>query len=307
MRTPSVKRGVLLAAVLALTTWSCSSDDSGETSDETTELSAENPAAEGELTFAVPPGADDPELLAQLDTMSGAVAEATGREIQQESPASYLGVVEAVRNGHVDVAMLSPFAAALGLEAGSVDPLLVWGAEDQPASVCLSGIDSGIDNVEDVAGAQVAFVDPGSTTGHFMPRALFAEAGFEADEDYEMTFAGGHDSAILGLANGSVDVACTAAMIYPTFVEQEIIDESTMQKFAESGPIPIGLVIVVREDLDDATREALIDNLPGIISDDEGLVGMFGIGEVTANPEAEVFDPLVDIATLAGVDLEDVR
>lgn len=312
MRTRSRSGGAIVAAALALTTWSCSSDDADQTTDdattdETTELAADGADDAGALTFAIPPGADDPELLTQLDTMSAAVADATGREVEMESPTSYLGVVEAVRNGHVDVAMLSPFAAALGLKAGSVDPLLVWDADDEPASVCLSGADSGIDDVEDVAGAQVAFVDPGSTTGHFMPRAMFAEAGLEADRDYEMTFAGGHDSALLGLANGSVDVACTASAIYPTFVEQGVVDESQVQQFAESGPIPIGLVIVVREDLDDATRQALIDNLPDFVADDDGLVGMFGDGGVTANPAADVFEPLVEIANLAGVELEDVR
>ena len=95
--------------------------------------SASAGAPSTDLTFATPPGTDDPEeqkIMADLSTMVG---EASGRTVKNLQPADYLGVVEAVRNGSVDVAVLSQFSAALAYKTDSVDPLLVWGASTEPA------------------------------------------------------------------------------------------------------------------------------------------------------------------------------
>ena len=164
-------------------------------------------SASKELVFATPPGTDDPEeqqIMADLATMVG---ESSGRTVKNLQPADYLGVVEAVRNGSVDVAVLSQFSAALAYKTDSVDPLLVWGASSEPASFCLTRTDSGINTPADVKGRQVAFVDPGSTTGYFMPKSLLAKAGLTDGTDYKSTFAGSHDSAVMAMVNGNVDVA----------------------------------------------------------------------------------------------------
>ncbi len=143
-----------------------------------------------ELTFATPPGTDDPKEQAVMKDLATMVGEASGRPVKNIQPADYLGVVEAVRSGSVDVAILSQFSAALAYKTGSVDPLLVWGASSEPASFCLARKDSGIKSAVDLKGHQIAFVDPGSTTGYFMPKALFKKAGLTDGTDYKSTFAG---------------------------------------------------------------------------------------------------------------------
>jgi len=50
-------------------------------------------------------------------------------------------------------------------------------------------------------------------TTYFMPKALFKKAGLTDGTDYKSTFAGSHDSAVLALASGNVDVACTARQL----------------------------------------------------------------------------------------------
>ncbi|MCK9870569.1 phosphate/phosphite/phosphonate ABC transporter substrate-binding protein [Nocardiopsis dassonvillei] len=268
---------------------------------------AEGDTADEALVFAFPPGTDDPEQLAQVEPVSDHIAEATGREIVTESPADYMGVVEALRQGHVDVALLSPFATAIGQQAGGLDVGLVWEATDDPASVLLTRADSGIETVADVEGRQVAFVDPGSTTGHFMPRALLKEEGLEAGTDYEMTFAGGHDSAALALAQGGVDVAATSAMLVGTLTEAGVIDPEEVVVLAESGPIPVGVTIVFSEDLDERTRTAVVERLPELVEGDEALTTLLGEGEAIADPDAEVFAPLLEVAESVGLELEDIR
>ena len=243
--------------------------------------------------------------MADLATMAG---EASGRTVKNLQPADYLGVVEAVRNGSVDVAVLSQFSAALAYKTDSVDPLLVWGASKEPASFCLTRTDSGINTPADVKGRQVAFVDPGSTTGYFMPKALLAATGLTDGTDYKSTFAGSHDSAVMAMVNGSVDVACTARQLYPTFLEKKVFTEENVKVIAKSDPIPVGISIVVRKDLDEQARTALKDKLPALMAGNEKVAKTLGLtGEPTADPEFSTYKPLVKVAESVGVDLEDLR
>lgn len=265
-------------------------------------------SASKELVFATPPGTDDPEeqqIMADLATMVG---ESSGRTVKNLQPADYLGVVEAVRNGSVDVAVLSQFSAALAYKTDSVDPLLVWGASSEPASFCLTRTDSGINTPADVKGRQVAFVDPGSTTGYFMPKSLLAKAGLTDGTDYKSTFAGSHDSAVMAMVNGNVDVACTARQLYPTFLEKKVFTEDNVKIIAKSDPIPVGISVVVRKDLDEQARQALKDKLPALMAGNEKVAKTLGLtGEPNTDPEFSTYAPLVDVAESVGVDLEDLR
>ena len=268
--------------------------------------SPDSPATK--LVFATPPGTDDPEEQAIMGDLSGMVGQATGRTVENLQPADYLGVVEAVRNGSVDVAVLSQFSAALAYKTDSVDPLLVWGASTEPASFCLTRTDSGVNTLDDVKGRQVAFVDPGSTTGYFMPKSLLAKSGLIDGTDYRSTFAGNHDAAVLAMANGSVDVACTARQLYPTFLEKGVFTDQDVKIIAKSDPIPVGISVVVRKDLDEGARESLKDQLPALMAANEKLAKTFGLkGEPTKDPEFSIYAPLVDVAQSVGVDLEDLR
>ncbi|MGP0223604.1 phosphate/phosphite/phosphonate ABC transporter substrate-binding protein [Paenarthrobacter sp. NCHU4564] len=261
-----------------------------------------------ELVFATPPGTDDPKEQAIFTDLAAMVGEASGREVTNLQPADYLGVVEAVRNGSVDVAILSQFSAALAYKTESVDPLLVWGASTEPASFCLARKDSGIQSPADVKGKQVAFIDPGSTTGYFMPKSVFAKAGLVDGTDYKSTFAGSHDSAVLAMANGNVDVACTARQLYPTFVEKGVIKEDQVSIIAKSDPIPVGISVVVRKDLDNEAREALKAKLPELMAGNAAIAKTLGLsGEPVKDPEFSTYAPLVDVAESIGVDLEDLR
>lgn len=257
------------------------------------------------LVFAMPPGTDDPDILGQAEVLMTHIEEATGREVELETPADYLGVVEAVRQGFVDVALMSPFSTALAVANGSVAPLLAWEASDEPASTCYVLADSPIESVEDVAGRQVAFVDPGSTTGYFMPTSLLAEHGLVDGEDYTSTFAGGHDSAMLAMLNGSVDVACTS--IADMLIEAGVFTEADVKVIGETAPIPVGVSIVVRTDLDDPTREHLVDGLPDAIAGDGTLELFTGSGAVIDDPDEETYAPLLQVAENVGISLEDLR
>jgi phosphonate transport system substrate-binding protein len=275
---------------------------------EVTSPESADTAPTGPLTFAFPPGTDDPNAILQVEKVAQLIGSLTGREVRTENPADYMAVVEAVRSGFVDVALMSQFSVALAIETNALSPLVVWEAEQLPASLCLVRTDSSIQTIEDLRGRQIAFVDPGSTTGHFMPRSLLSQSGLEYQVDYQATFAGGHDTAILAMMNGGVDMACTARQLVPIFQEAGLFAEGDVRVVGETDPIPVGISIVVRNDLDQATRDLLAETLPDALMAQEDLLPLFGGStDYIVNPDASVYAPLLKVARDVGLDLDDLR
>lgn len=298
MRTRSLIGFGAATALAALVLAGCSGDASA-----TTEADSSAP-----LTFAMPPGTDDPDTLLQVDVVAELIAEVSEREVAVENPADYMAVVEAVRSGFVDVALMSQFSTALAYANGSVEPLIVWETEQLPAALCVVRTDSDIQTLDDFRDGQIAFVDPGSTTGHFMPKSLLAQNDLTDGEDYTSTFAGSHDAAILAMLNGSVDMACTARQLLPIFVEQGLIAEDQFRVIAETDPIPIGISIVASSELDQETRDKITSGLPELLMADEGLTSLFGGStDYIIEPDPSVYAPLLQVAEDAGVSLEDMR
>jgi phosphonate transport system substrate-binding protein len=303
----------LLAIITAFSAVACSSNSStpAESSAPAAEMNAPEisaPTPTGPITFAFPPGTDDPNAILQVERIAQLIASVTEREVRTENPADYMAVVEAVRSGFVDVALMTQFSVALAIETKALSPLIVWEAEQLPASLCLVRSDSPIKSMQDMRGKQIAFVDPGSTTGHFMPRSLLKKVGLEYQVDYKATFAGGHDTAILAMMNKSVDMACTARQLVPIFQGAGLFAEADVRVVGETDPIPVGISIVVRNDLDQATRDLLAATLPEALIAQEDLLPLFGGStKYIVNPDAAVYAPLLQVARDVGLNLGDLR
>lgn len=292
--------------------------DATESDDGTEDTTDDDPSTEADaasvdldeaLVFAFPPGAEDPEQLDLIQPVADLVGEITGREVDTQIPADYLGVVEALRNGFVDVAVLSPFATAIGRASADLDIILAWeaGDADIPASAIVVRADSDITTLDQLRGSTVAFVDAGSSTGHFMPRGYLVEQGLVADEDYEFTFAGGHDSALFGVLQGSVDAAGIGYIVLDLLEDAEVFDPDEVRIIAETGPIPVGgVTLIVRDGFDPELRQALIDELPARGAEIEELELLFGTPAIR-EPGDDVFDQLTTVMEAVGVSLDDVR
>jgi phosphonate transport system substrate-binding protein len=275
----------------------------------TTEADQVDTGSDEPLIFAFPPGAEDPDQLNLIQPVADLVGEVTGREVETQIPADYLGVVEALRNGFVDVAVLSPFATAIGRASADLDIVLAWeaGDADIPASAIVVRADSDMTTLDDLRGRNIAFVDAGSSTGHFMPRGYLVEQGLVADEDYEFTFAGGHDSALFGVLQGSVDAAGIGYVVLDLLEDAEVFDRDEIRIIGESGPIPVGgITIIVRDGFDPELRQRIIDELPGRGAEIEELDLLFGY-PVIREPGDEVFGQLTEIMEAVGVSLDSVR
>src|SRR5699024_3903087 len=102
----------------------------------------------------------------------------------------------------------SAFPSALAVNTGEVDALMTGPGSPDPVSKCYVLQDSPIETIEDLEGKTVAFADPGSSSGFFMPVHLLDSHGLERDVDYEAMFTGGHDRNAIAVKEGQVDASC---------------------------------------------------------------------------------------------------
>jgi len=252
------------------------------------------------LKMGAPPG-EAGEYKELLPEVASAISDATSIPVEFKETSDYLSVVEAMRSDLIDVAMFSPFAQVLAKSNAGVKPLVVVTGAPYSSVVACSAV-SGITDVSGVQDASIAFVDPGSTSGNFIPRLMLAQAGIDVD-NLDETFAGGHDSAMLAMGQGSVDCAAVASQMIDYALSEGMLDESDFTIVTESDDIPISLSIGVRDGL----SEEIAQNIKATLLEDqtEALLAIVGGTEIIDADDAD-WTMFRDAAEELGVQLEDV-
>lgn len=290
--------GMLGIAALALT--GCQTSDADAAS-----------APDAPITIATLPASDDPTQANPVDALVELLEAETGREVEITDVPDYLSVVEAIRNDHVDIGIMSGFPSALAVNTGEVDALLAWKGSDQPVSTCVVLEDSPIQTLEDFKGKTVAFADQASSSGYFMPVHMLHEAGLEQGEDYEAIFAGGHDGSYAALAQGQVDAACTSLQLIAAGAPVFPFADGEWRGVGESASMDVMGTVLARQTLDDETRTLLEEALPKVFAEEniEALSSystFIGL-DVEIAPDPSVFTSFAEIAAVAGVELEDLE
>lgn len=220
------------AVALAMLLAACGGADAAESEDaaetsaatETTAAATETTAAATETTAAAEAGSDWPETLvfaAVPSAEEGSLQESyapilqvleedLGVEIEFFLASDYAGVVEGMISGNIDMAQFGPFSYVIAVGNGAdIEPAgVMLGAPDEPPGYRSYGvvpIGSDITSIEEFAGRNVCFVDPGSTSGYLYPSAGLLDVGVDPETGVAPVFAGGHDASVLSIANGTCE------------------------------------------------------------------------------------------------------
>ena len=177
-----------------------------------------------EITFGAVPGEDSSELSTLYETtMSILIDEIEGLEkINFFEATEYAGLVEGMIAGRVDAGQFGGFSYVLATQAGAeldVAGVLVDDPNAVPGyrSYLVTQPDSDINDIDDLRGKTVCFVDPGSTSGFLFPSEGLLSAGIDPSEtstDIDPIFAGGHDVAVLSVVNGDCDAGFAADVFF---------------------------------------------------------------------------------------------
>lgn len=137
-----------------------------------------------------------------------------GITVQPVVAENYTQGVEALADGIVDLAWLSPISVVNAEQNGKARVLLKSMRREEPYywGAVVVRAESGIASISDLSGKRFGWTDPTSTAGHLLTRAALIRAGVRPERDFGSNqFLGGHDRLVRAVLKGTVDAGATFA------------------------------------------------------------------------------------------------
>ncbi|HVL87914.1 MAG TPA: phosphate/phosphite/phosphonate ABC transporter substrate-binding protein [Candidatus Thermoplasmatota archaeon] len=217
------------------------------------------------IRLAIQPTQDAAAIQSQAADLERFLEEQTGYDFQIFVPLTYIGVIEALKYGHADVAMMSAWPAATAAAVANARiELAEWReviVQGQPViapsyySYYVVLADSPYQTLDELRGKTVAYPSTTSTSGYVYPVAKLVErqlvpapaAGREADPKAffgNVLASGGYQGAWNALRNGQADVAVTAGDIAASLFYEVLNNTRVVET---QGPIPSHAVVFGEE------------------------------------------------------------
>jgi phosphonate transport system substrate-binding protein len=215
------------------------------------------------LIFAYTP-VEDPAVYAEawkdfLDHMT----EITGKSVEFFPVQSNAAQIEAMRAGRLHIAGFNTGSNPLAVACAGFRPFAMMAAADGSFGYEMEIITfpgSGIAEIADLAGKEMAFTSETSNSGFKAPSALLAsEFGLTAGEDFTPVFSGAHDASILGVANQDYPAAAIANSVKTRMIEREVVSADQFEVLYTSQTFPTtgyGTAHNLTPDLQEKIREA---------------------------------------------------
>ncbi|PKQ13715.1 MAG: phosphate/phosphite/phosphonate ABC transporter substrate-binding protein [Alphaproteobacteria bacterium HGW-Alphaproteobacteria-1] len=215
------------------------------------------------LIFAYTP-VEDPAVYAEVwQEFLDHMAEVTGKSVQFFPVQSNAAQIEAMRAGRLHVAGFNTGSNPLAVACAGFRPFTIMAAADGSFGYEMEIITypgSGVSEIADLKGKQMAFTSETSNSGFKAPSALLrAEFGLEAGRDFEAVFSGKHDNSILGVANKDYTAAAIANSVKARMIQRDVVTEDQLEVLYTSETFPTtgyGVVYNLHPDLQEKVKEA---------------------------------------------------
>jgi phosphonate transport system substrate-binding protein len=168
--------------------------------------------------------------------------EVTGKPAQFFPVQSNAAQIEAMRSGRLHIAGFNTGSNPLAVACAGFVPFTMMASLDGSFGYEMEIIthpESGIAQVEDIKGKQLAFTSPTSNSGFKAPSALLkAEFDLIEGRDFEATFSGKHDNSVLGVANRDYDAASIANSVKARMIERDVVKDEDLKVLYTSQTFP---------------------------------------------------------------------
>ncbi|MGK7954569.1 MAG: phosphate/phosphite/phosphonate ABC transporter substrate-binding protein [Crocosphaera sp.] len=162
------------------------------------------------------------------------------KDIELFVSTDYSSMIEAARNGRLDLAYFGPLSYVLAKTKSNIEAFaaLKKNGEATYKSVLIGNAETGIDSYEKIEGQTMAYGDQASTSSHLIPKSMLMEKGLKPEENYKEVFVGSHDAVAVAVANGKAQAGGLSKPIYTALIEKGIIDKNKVILIEESKPYP---------------------------------------------------------------------
>jgi len=215
------------------------------------------------LIFAYTP-VEDPAVYREVwSEFLDHLSEETGKRVQFFPVQSNAAQIEAMRAGRLHIAGFNTGSNPLAVACAGLRPFTMMAAADGSFGYEMEIIthpDSGIDEVEDIRGGELAFTSQTSNSGFKAPSAILkADYGMIPGEDFEPVFSGKHDNSILGVANQDYPAAAIANSVLARMLDRDVVSENQIETIYTSQTFPTtayGLAHNLKPELQEAIQDA---------------------------------------------------
>lgn len=305
-----MRKLLLLLMLLGLSVFAvgCGGDDEEATPPaDTATVEDEQADWPDRIVLGLVPSREADVLIENAQPLADALSSALGIEVESFVPQDYTGLTEAMAAGQADIGAFGPLGIVRAQERAGVEFIaqsIRFGSAtyhtqymtnnpdkyctDEPQADedgflhCNGTLDAEEGPVGEEAIAlidgKLAYVDPTSTSGYLIPALQMLQQGIDLDS-LETVFAGGHDSSVLAVYNGDVEVGLsfddargTVAEEFPDVGEKVVV-------FAYSQQIPND-GFTVRGDLPESLKEAITQALLDYAATAEGKETLTAIYEI---------------------------
>ncbi|MDG1457098.1 MAG: phosphate/phosphite/phosphonate ABC transporter substrate-binding protein [Pseudoprimorskyibacter sp.] len=194
------------------------------------------------LIFAYTP-VEDPAVYKEAwsDFLTHLEAE-TGKSVVFFPVQNNAAQIEAMRSGRLHIAGFNTGSNPLAVNCAGFNPFTIMASKDGNFGYEMEIITypgSGIEEVEDIRGKQLAFTSPTSNSGFKAPSAILkGDFDMLPERDFEPVFSGKHDNSILGVANKDYMAASIANSVKSRMLSREVISADQVVTIYKSQTFP---------------------------------------------------------------------
>jgi phosphonate transport system substrate-binding protein len=191
------------------------------------------------LRVALLPDENASKVIQDNEGLKTYLEKSLSKKIELHVLTSYAAMIEATRNGRIDLAFFGPLSYFMAKDKSAIEPFAakVKDVATTYKSVIIAGTNSGVDTLADIRGKRMAFGDQASTSSHLIPKGVLAQSGVRPG-DYQESFLGKHDAVALNVMRGNVEAGGLSQVIFSGLVDKGSIDKTKVKVIAESDPIP---------------------------------------------------------------------
>ncbi|MCU7490737.1 MAG: phosphate/phosphite/phosphonate ABC transporter substrate-binding protein [Ignavibacteria bacterium] len=236
------------------------------------------------------PALDADRITANAKELVDFLEKETGYYFETAVPQSYIAVVEAFGTNKCDIAGINTFSYLMAHEKYGAEArlrIVREGGETTYKGCFLARAGSGIDSLSDLQGRKIAYVDPSSTSGYILPKAILKRRGIKPSEE---VFAMKHDNVVTMIYQKQVDAGAVyysdpnpktglvmdARMrVLPQF--PDVVKKVKIIGFTESIPND---PYVFRKDMPEEMKRKIVNAFLKFVSTPKGQKAMFEIADI---------------------------
>lgn len=193
------------------------------------------------LVIGLLPGESAPTVMRLNEPLRAYLQKSLNMPVELMVGANYAATGEALRFGRIDIAYLGPVTYVLRSRASPLEPFARPSHEQVGPTfkaVIIVPADSKAVTLADLKGQEVAFGDPASTSGTWVPQYEFLSQGMVVNKDYQARVLGAHDAVAMAVANHKVAAGGLSQPVFNRLVKEGKIDGSKVRVLLASRDIP---------------------------------------------------------------------